>query len=188
MSALAELPNGWVRTTLSTACDVVMGQSPPGETLNGAGDGVPFFQGKAEFGKSTATVRKWTSDPKRHARAGSILLSVRAPVGAINYAPVDCAIGRGLAAIDAGRASDQKFIFWYLNFAQPVLEEQGTGTTFSAVNGPTVRNFRLPLPPLAEQHRIVQALEEQLSRLDAAASYTAHAQTSFKSVGEVPAA
>lgn len=143
---------------------------------------MPFFQGKAEFGKSTATVRKWTSDPKRHARAGSILLSVRAPVGAINYAPVDCAIGRGLAAIDAGRASDQKFIFWYLNFAQPVLEEQGTGTTFSAVNGPTVRNFRLPLPPLAEQHRIVQALEEQLSRLDAAASYTAHAQTSFKAL------
>jgi len=86
---------------LQEVAEIIMGQSPPGDTYNETGDGLPFFQGKAEFGETCPTVKKWCNAPKKIAEAGDILMSVRAPVGPTNLASERCCIGRGLAAIRA---------------------------------------------------------------------------------------
>lgn len=89
----------WVETELGMMCDINMGQSPPSSTYNIEKEGLPFFQGKAEFIEIYPVARKWCSEPKKTAGPNDILLSVRAPVGATNIANQKCAIGRGLAAI-----------------------------------------------------------------------------------------
>jgi restriction endonuclease S subunit len=162
------LPDGWSTQSLSFAADVVMGQSPPGESYNGDGIGTPFFQGKAEFGQMYPTVRKWTTAGNKHAKVGDILLSVRAPVGPTNVANVDCIIGRGLAAIRAKAHMNQSFLLWFLRGFEHEIAAKGTGTTFDSISGDALRNQLINVPPLAEQEKIVEILEEQLSHLDAA--------------------
>jgi type I restriction enzyme, S subunit len=98
---MSNSPDGWIDVVLSDIAFIQMGQSPDSSTYNEKGVGLPFFQGKAEFGKLFPTVRKWCSEPKKVAEAGDILLSVRAPVGPTNIAAERCCIGRGLTAIQA---------------------------------------------------------------------------------------
>ena len=83
-------------------CDVAhitMGTSPNGESFNDCGNGTVFYQGRTDFGFRYPTIHLYTTEPKRFAENKDILMSVRAPVGDINIAREDCAIGRGLAAI-----------------------------------------------------------------------------------------
>ena len=159
---------GWREVALKDAAEVVMGQSPPSSAYNEVGAGKPFFQGKAEFGDKHPTVKKWTTEGSKHAIAGDILMSVRAPVGPTNIANVDCVIGRGLAAIRAGSLTNQTYLLWVLRSIETDIAAKGVGTTFASISGGELRSTRLPLPPLAEQERIVEILEEQFSRLDKA--------------------
>lgn len=163
-----DLPEGWEWTTLSEVCDVILGQSPPGTSYNAEGVGTPFFQGKTEFGAIYPTVAKWTTEPRKLAAEGDVLVSVRAPVGPTNVAPLDSAVGRGLAALHPLGGIDSKFILWAMRASEHRLAELGTGTTFQAVSGANVRGHQIPLPPLPEQQRIVSVVEEHLSRLDSA--------------------
>src|SRR5205814_7446420 len=96
----------WVLTSLGdkTHFEIIMGQSPPGSTYNEHGDGLPFFQGKADFGEISPIPRIYCSAPSRIAKENDILISVRAPVGPTNLASQTCAIGRGLAAIRCRKA------------------------------------------------------------------------------------
>lgn len=165
---MRELPSGWVETRLDALAMVSAGQSPPGVSYNSAGSGTPFLQGKAEFGEVYPTVRKWTTDPRRLAKPDDVLLSVRAPVGSVNLAPFECCIGRGLAALSPLGAIGARYLFWAIRRSARRLQDVATGTTFAAVTGAQVRAHLLPLAPLAEQHLIVAAIEEQFSRLDAA--------------------
>jgi len=138
---------------------IVMGQSPPGSTYNATGDGLPFFQGKAEFGHVSPTPRKWCSGPQRIAEAGDILLSVRAPVGPTNLAVERCCIGRGLAAIRADpRRLAPEYLRLYLRQMESTLASMGQGSTFAAIGRAEIASLRIWLPPLAEQHRIVDLL------------------------------
>jgi type I restriction enzyme S subunit len=89
-------------------------------------------------------------------------------VGATNFAPVDCSVGRGLAALRAERGVDQDFLFAFLRHSEIALAAMGTGTTFAAITGKQLLSFPMPVPPLPEQRRIVAAIEEHFSRLDAA--------------------
>jgi type I restriction enzyme S subunit len=84
---------------LGEVADIIMGQSPPGETYNQRGEGLPFFQGVADFNDRHPTPRVFCSAPSRIALPGDILLSVRAPIGRVNVADRVCAIGRGLSII-----------------------------------------------------------------------------------------
>jgi len=162
------LPVGWSQQRLREASVITMGQSPPGASYNEDGVGLPFFQGKAEFGSMNPTVKKWTTAGNKRALPGDILLSVRAPVGPTNVADVECVIGRGLAAIRAGENVDQTFLLWFLRGIENEIASKGTGTTFDSISGDTLRSQVILVPPLAEQIEIVRILEEQLSRLDAA--------------------
>ena len=158
-----ELPKDWKLVKLGEVCDIVMGQSPPSSTYNSDAIGLPFFQGKAEFTELHPLTKKWCSEPKKIAELNDILLSVRAPVGDTNIANQKCCIGRGLAAI---RYKNYKYVFYFLRSIEKELDKKGTGTTFKAISGETIRQTIIPLPPLPEQHCIVAKLEELLSELE----------------------
>ena len=151
----------WPRKKLVDIAAVQMGQSPPGESYNSDGVGLPFFQGKAEFGEEYPTTVKWCSQPSRIADAGDILLSVRAPVGPTNFAPERCCIGRGLAAIRAEpKACNPRYVRYYLNRFETDITALGVGSTFSAINRNAIERLEVPVPPLPEQRRIVGILDE----------------------------
>jgi type I restriction enzyme S subunit len=144
---------------LPDVAEIIMGQSPPGDTYNEMAEGLPFFQGKAEFGEVSPTPRKWCTSPKKIAEAGDILMSVRAPVGPTNLAVTRCCIGRGLAAIRANQERlDPAYLRFVLRHAEPKLASMGQGSTFAAIGRAELASTNSPLPPLPEQRRIVDLL------------------------------
>jgi len=143
---------------LPGAARIVMGQSPPSSSYNTTGEGLPFFQGKTDFGDLYPTVRMFCTEPGKIAEAGDILISVRAPVGPTNISPQKSCIGRGLAAIRAEKHTDTKYLLYFLRFYEPNLAEQGKGSTFSAVSRSDLEDICIPLPPLPEQQRIAEVL------------------------------
>jgi type I restriction enzyme S subunit len=155
---LGPLPEEWRVVRLGEVADLTMGQSPPSLTYNTHGEGLPFLQGKAEFGEIYPQPIKWCSAPLRVAKRGSVLISVRAPVGDVNLALRDYCIGRGLAALSGREALNNDFLFYFLINAKPQLEEQGTGSTFKSINRSVLQSFPLPLPPLSEQRAIAHVL------------------------------
>lgn len=161
-----EMPINWVWTTLKDVGTIILGQSPPSSTYNFEGIGLPFFQGKAEFGGMYPSIKKWCSEPKKIAKKDDVLISVRAPVGPTNLANQECCIGRGLAAIRAHKNILSKYILYYLRSIEDEWEHKSTGTTFKAITGSVLRNNPIPLPPLQEQYRIVEKIETILSLID----------------------
>ena len=162
---------------LEDVCSINMGQSPESSSYNEAGKGIPFFQGNADFGKLHPTVRVWCDAPTKIAEQGDILISVRAPIGALNIADVQCCIGRGLAALTVNeRLCYQKYLWYALECKVDELNSKGTGSTFKAINKKTLAETEIPLPPLDEQRRIAAVLDkvsdliakrrEQLDKLD----------------------
>jgi len=174
------VPANWETADLLSVAVVTSGQSPPGSTYNTIGEGLPFFQGKAEFGDVSPTPVKWCSAPLRIARPGDVLISVRAPVGPTNLADVECCIGRGLAAITPLGCMPSKFYLYYLRFSVEDLVRQATGTTFQAISGKQLRAHPVLVPPLPEQHQIVQAIESYLTRLDDAVASLERVQRNLK--------
>jgi type I restriction enzyme S subunit len=154
----------WIEVELGDACEINLGQSPPSSTYNTEKEGLPFFQGKAEFTDLYPVVEKWCNNPKKIAEVDDILLSVRAPVGATNIANQKCAIGRGLAAIRYEPC--YKYVLYYLKLIERILDDQGTGTTFKAISGSVLRSQKFPLAPLPEQRAIASKIEQLFSELD----------------------
>lgn len=142
-----EIPKGWVVKELSDIAEITMGQSPPGDTYNEEGNGMLFFQGSTDFGWRYPSPRQYTTAPTRIAAEGSILLSVRAPVGTLNIAPEECAIGRGLSALSS-RSGHQVFLFQVLRNLQTVFARRNTdGTTFGSINRDDLRSLQVACPP-----------------------------------------
>lgn len=173
-------PPNWETTFLSNVANIEMGQSPDSRSYNEQGIGLPFFQGKAEFGKLYPTVRKWCSEPIKIAEPNDILLSVRAPVGPTNLAKEKSCIGRGLAAIRASKFMNQRFIFHYFKSIEPWLMDQGTGTTFRAISGTFIQKINIPIPPASEQKRIAYKLDSLLAQVDACRDHLERAQEIIK--------
>lgn len=135
-----------------------MGQSPPSALVNDAGRGIPFLQGNAEFGADHPEARLHCAKPGKRAREGDVLISVRAPVGAINRADQEYCIGRGLAAVRF-TAVDGNFGIYALGFAAPQLTRNAQGTTFEAIGKGELKSLAVPVPPLPEQRRIAEVLD-----------------------------
>jgi type I restriction enzyme, S subunit len=161
-----DVPKGWEWVPLGRYCHVEMGQSPPSADYNTTGDGLPFFQGKADFGLTYPTARYWCTRPTKLARPGDVLLSVRAPIGPTNIADVGCCIGRGLAALRPLASVPPRFLLWTVRAFAVDLEALGTGTTFAAISRGSIDPFLVPVPPLAEQHRILARLDELMGLLN----------------------
>ena len=127
---------------LKDVCKINMGQSPSSSSYNENEDGIPFFQGNADFGERYPVARVWCNNPTKVANPGDILLSVRAPIGALNYAKENCCIGRGLAALTPNRDKVLiEYVYWVLKSKNTELNSKGTGSTFKAIsrNGPMSR-------------------------------------------------
>lgn len=144
---------------LGTVAQIIAGQSPASSTYNSTGAGLPFFQGKADFQEMYPTVRIWCTSPKRkEAEPDDILISVRAPVGAVNICNQKSIIGRGLSAIRPSSSLNVMFLYYYLKANEKQIEDLGTGSTFKAITQETLKKIKIPILPLAEQKRIAHLL------------------------------
>ncbi len=158
--------------TLTDVADLIMGQSPPSSTYNEGGDGLAFFQGKADFGFRHPTPRLFCNAPLKIAKPHDILMSVRAPVGPTNIADRECCIGRGLAAIRP-RTINGDFLFFNLRYIEKFIASLGSGSTFHAINKTQLGsvevneyNFNLPEQrKIAKVLGLVQRAMEQQERL-----------------------
>jgi len=132
-------------TTLSNIAKITMGQSPDSASYNDNQDGMPFFQGKADFGDKYTKVKHYTTQPTKIAEQNDVLMSVRAPVGPVNVASVKCCIGRGLASIrPIENKSTTEFLYCMLKSKESELAEKGTGSTFKAINKDVLINLVVP--------------------------------------------
>ena len=130
--------------SLSDIAEITMGQSPSGKSYNEKGEGAVFYQGRAEFGWRFPAQRLFTTEPKRMARKGDVLMSVRAPVGDLNVAYEDCCIGRGLASIHSRYPS---FCFYLMRSLKYKLDAyNGEGTVFGSINGRALNSLSIGLP------------------------------------------
>ncbi len=154
------MKNAWTKTKLGELAEVIAGQSPKGANYNTDGEGMPFYQGKKEFGeKFIGEPTKWTTQVTRVAAEGDVLMSVRAPVGPVNFATHEMCIGRGLAAIRSSNGLDREFLFYLLLSKRNEIE--GTeGAVFPSINKGQIQQIEIAAPPLPEQQRIVGVLDE----------------------------
>ena len=146
---------------LKDVCKINMGQSPDSSSYNESGEGIPFFQGNADFGDRYSVTRIWCSEPKKVAQENDILISVRAPIGAINYSKEKCCIGRGLAALTVDKTKiSEKLLFWVLKAKKEELNRQGTGSTFKAISKKSLEELLIPQIDIKEQEKDVEILEK----------------------------
>lgn len=155
----------WV--PLEEVAEVISGQSPESKHYNNESKGLPFYQGKKDFGiRFIEESTVWTTLTTKIAHSGDILMSVRAPVGPVNIATQDCCIGRGLAAIrpDLSKIS-LDYLFHFLQSIQGNLEGS-QGSVFDSINGKQIREILVPLRSPSEQLELVEKLDKAHSVLD----------------------
>lgn len=163
----------WKTTTIGSVCRVVAGQSPPGTAYNDQAIGLPFYQGKKEFGaQEIGAPSTWTTVTTKIAEPNDILMSVRAPVGPVNFIRERACIGRGLAAIRPSSEIDRDFLFYNLWMRQSDIGGK-EGAVFASINRNEIAALEVPHPPLDEQRRIVAALDEAFAAI---ATATANAE------------
>ncbi len=161
-----ELPARWRWIRLADFAYLEMGQSPPGSTYNDKEEGLPFFQGKADFTDNHPIPSTWCTQPKKIAQAGDVLISIRAPIGPTNLAIEESCIGRGLAVLRPLGGVPSRYLRIVIDASRAALEALGTGTTFKAISRKNLAPFLLPVPPLAEQQRIVAKVDELMALCD----------------------
>ncbi len=162
-----EIPESWMWVRIGSAFSSIMGQSPEGNSVFESGDGMEFHQGKIFFSKMVINhSSQVTTTPTKIAPAGSLLLCVRAPVGKVNITDRELCIGRGLSAIISHANVSILFVFYWMQPFENVFIKKSTGTTFKAISADVINNQVIPLPPLAEQKRIVAKIEELLPLID----------------------
>ena len=160
--------NEWKKVKLENCANITMGQSPNSSSYNTNGEGIPFYQGNADFGDLYPKLRYFCTEPTKIANENDLLLSVRAPIGKINIATTSCCIGRGLCSITPKEnIIFQKYLYYILKFKEKEFNSIGTGTTFKAINKNQICETEFLLPNIEEQKKITLILEnsEKLLKL-----------------------
>ena len=140
------IPIGWNNGTLIDIANITMGQSPDGTSYNEIGEGVLFYQGSTDFGMRFPSVRQYTTALSRFAKKGDILMSVRAPVGAVNIANNDCCIGRGLSALNS-KIGSTTHLYYILNDLRIAFDQRNAaGTTFGSITKEDLYNLPIVIP------------------------------------------
>lgn len=161
---LGEVPEDWSVEKLKYFATIIAGQSPDGTTVNNSPEsGLPFLQGKAEFGVIHPLPINYCSAPKKIAKKGSLLLSVRAPVGELNLADRDYCIGRGLAAVNS---DNQEYLSYALFAVKKHLSSLSTGSTFEAISTSDLNQTVFPKPSVKEQSSIADYLDEKSALIE----------------------
>lgn len=161
-SPQGKIPKGWKVTTIDEDFNLTMGQSPPGSTYNEDGNGMPFYQGRRDFGFRYPTRRVHCTSPKRFAEKGDTLVSVRAPVGDVNMANEKCCIGRGVAAI-RHKTGSRSYTYYTMQFLREVFSRyEAEGTVFGSIN----KTGFQALAQLRPSNEIIEAFELLVYPLD----------------------
>lgn len=171
------IPEDWDFVPMMTNCNITMGQSPESKYYNINGNGVPFLQGITTFGDKYPTIDIWTESVKKMARKGTVLFSVRAPVGEVNICSIDTCIGRGLLSIDS---ENNEFIYYLLKALKDYIVSKETGTVYGSVTQEDIKNIKLPFPPLLEQ----KAISKVLSDLDSKIELTQQMNKTLEEIGK----
>ena len=156
--SMASLPEHWKVVRLGDVCNIIMGQSPPSIAYNDEGLGMPFLQGKAEFTELSPIPTKYCTTQLKIAPKGSVLMSVRAPVGDVNLADQRYIIGRGLTSLGL-KCGNNRFLFYLLLHNKEDIGAKGYGSTFKSINKAAINDFQVILPPLPEQRTIAHVLQ-----------------------------
>ena len=162
---LVDIPDSWKWVNIKTIAFITMGQSPKSKDVfpQKISNSIEFHQGKSFFSKFNLEESKtYTTNSNKLINKPSVLLSVRAPVGDVNYVNRPVVIGRGLAAITCYKGISVFYLFNYLFTQKNKLESIATGSTFKAINSHIINNILVPLPPRMEQKRIVDRTEKIL--------------------------
>ncbi|MFW3343483.1 restriction endonuclease subunit S [Aliarcobacter butzleri] len=153
---MSNLPKGWSLVELNEICNINMGQSPKSESYNENNIGLPLIQGNADIKNRKTLPRTYTSDITKKCKIGDIIMTVRAPVGAIAKSYHNACIGRGVCSITPKENND--FLYHFLVGYEDKWDKLSQGSTFTAVNGNDIKKIKLPLPPLEEQKKIADIL------------------------------
>jgi type I restriction enzyme S subunit len=165
---IGRIPKDWEIKQLASICDIVMGQSPSSESYNENDTGLPLVQGNADIKSRITKPRIYTSQITKISEVDDIIMTVRAPVGAIAKSNIKSCIGRGVCALRV-KSIDNEFLYQMLIEKETSWIRLEQGSTFSAVNSKDIKTFKIALPPLPEQQKIAAILttvDEQISATD----------------------
>ena len=139
---------------LSDIVEVTMGQSPKSQFYNTEGNGYPFLQGNRTFGFKRPTFDTYTTVLTKEAKAGDVIMSVRAPVGDLNITPVDMCLGRGVCSLRM-KNGNQEFLFYMMKYYMPQLLNKESGTVFGSVNRNDINSLEVDIPSDFETQKII---------------------------------
>jgi type I restriction enzyme, S subunit len=169
-SGMGEIPAGWGIGSVDDEFDLTMGQSPPGDTYNETGEGVPFYQGRTDFGFRFPTRRVYCTAATRFAKAGDTLISVRAPVGDVNMASENCAIGRGVAAT-RHKSGGRSYCYQFMRSLHEAFARfEAEGTVFGSIGKKDFQALPCVVPPRA----LVRAFEGHVQPVDSRIEVNEH--------------
>jgi type I restriction enzyme S subunit len=154
--------NNWKETTLGEVAEIVMGQSPKGESYNLERDGIPFYQGITEFDEKYVKVKTYTTEPTKIVRPNTVLFSVRAPVGKVNFTRHEACIGRGNAGL-VMKNGEQEFLYYLLKCNERAIQNNTSGTVFESISGSELRKYAVIIPSNKSEQKAIAAI---LSSLD----------------------
>jgi type I restriction enzyme S subunit len=145
---------------LDAVAEIFMGQAPPGESYNLEGNGWPLLAGAGDFKGGHPVAKKFTTEASKISMPGDIVIGVRASIGDKVVADREYCLGRGVAALRAKSALDDRYLWHWLSSIKLSLEGKGKGATFKQVTKEDIAELEIPLPPLEEQRRIAAILDK----------------------------
>jgi type I restriction enzyme S subunit len=153
---------GWETRKIGNVCKINMGQSPPGESYNKSGMGIPLLNGPTEFGDVHPTPSQWTDMPTKICSTGDILFCVRgATAGRMNWTDQEYCIGRGIAAIQAiPHLSESRYLYQLLLMNYGRFQATGRGSTFINISYDELSNLVIPIPPFPLQQKFASIVEK----------------------------
>ena len=160
---IGKIPEEWTFEELDKHAKIIMGQSPESDCYNSDGNGTLFLQGIRTFGNLYPKYDTWTTKVTKLAKKDSVLLSVRAPVGEVNFADNDVCIGRGLMSIDG---KNNKFIFYLFKAYKDYVMSKETGTVYGSVTRDDISKLQFPFPNSIEQEDIAKILSDLDSKIE----------------------
>ncbi|MCC6251792.1 MAG: restriction endonuclease subunit S [Bacteroidia bacterium] len=167
----------WEMKKLGEVCEITMGQSPSSNSYNSIGNGIPLIQGNADIQNRLTNPRNWTTEKTKECNIGDLILTVRAPVGAVAKSIHNACIGRGVCSIKNNSKSNIEFIYQFLLSFESKWSNLEQGSTFAAVSGNEIKSLKIPIPSLPEQEKIanfLSAIDEKINHTQTQIEKTEH--------------